>query len=185
MPAPRRALVLGTLASNGRVHVVEEDLRDRVPVPLGHWPMALDELSDRRRMPGVAPPFPGGLPGPRNHGREQDEGCRAQLPRDQGAGKRAKRLRDDGDIRFIRSRLDDCIGVITGARVLVVKRKGRGQAMVATVAQRFDGRAVDARIRSRAGYQDERGHLPCSASRGLHAVNSFYRAAAVPLREKH
>src|SRR5206468_4130103 len=70
---PRRALILGTLASDGRVDVVEEDIRHRVFPPLGHWPIALDELCDRRRMPGVAPPRSGGLPGPRNHGRDQDE----------------------------------------------------------------------------------------------------------------
>lgn len=66
-----------------------------IGAPIAHRAVAVEELGDRLRVPGVPPPLAGGLAGRRDHWRVQNEQPRAELLGRERAGERAERLRDD------------------------------------------------------------------------------------------
>ena len=145
--------------------------------------MARDELGDRLRVAGVAPPLAGGFAGPRDHRGEQDEGSHGHTRCNQWSGECPKRLGDDDGIHLTRRRCGDRIGVIARTGVLVMKRKRWGQGAVPTPAQRFDRRSVDARIDSRARDQDERRH-PAITGIVLSAASAAIRSAGRRCRRR-
>ena len=79
--------------------------------------------------------------------------------RHQGTGEGAEGLRHHCELAACRHGVCHGIRMIAGGRLLVVERKGRPDGIVAESIQRLDGRAVHARIGSRARNQDEGWHL--------------------------
>jgi hypothetical protein len=138
-----------------RVDIVEEDLLHCVGAPVTHRSMPVEEICNRLGMPRVLPPLARRLAWLGDHRGEQQEPCHRDPRRHERAAERAEGLRNHHQVAAAVDGCRHCIRVVTRGGELLMKRKRRRHRFVAEIGEGCDRSAEDARVRPRAGDQDE------------------------------